>query len=345
MIDIFIPLLALIGLFFPSVAPEVAEGKSVDYRYAQSAVRSLPVGPKSPAYAVCDMMETFTGVPLQLDAEALRAHEQARGEAGSLALYYQYLLERQGILRQESDMDSTNQKEFTRYLCPTGSVLSFSDATKISEPGKIVSFLNEGIKGIVVTYAYCPKEWAKSNGILRLKQKKHRPKGQHTVLIVGYQDSSFIFKNSWGPEWGEGGYGRMSFAYHYNHAREGLVAYLAEAKAPESENFAKIDIKLTPEFLEGKPHLQAAVFAVGRGKLPPIASIRYQVSQGGQQTESKALLLENAKSTGYPCLLPILDTHSPYSLQVAIQLEGVAEEWKRSYELSFGPVELKLKNN
>ncbi len=136
MIDIFIPLFALIGLFFPSVAPEVAEGKSVDYRYAQSAVRSLPVGPKSPAYAVCDMMETFTGVPLQLDAEALRAHEQARGEAGSLALYYQYLLERQGILRQESDMDSTNQKEFTRYLCPTGSVLSFSDAIQDQRTGK-----------------------------------------------------------------------------------------------------------------------------------------------------------------------------------------------------------------
>ncbi len=344
MIHLLFPIFCLFSLFSSHFSVSV-EGKSVDYRYAQSTVRNLPVGPYSPAYAVCDMMETFTGVPMRLDAEALRALEAQRGEAGSLALYYQFLLERRGLLRQDPEMDSTNQDEFTHYLCPAGSVLSFSDASKISEPGKIVTFLNEGIKCIVVTYAYCPKEWAKSNGILRLKQKKHRPKGQHTVLIVGYQDSSFIFKNVWGPEWGEGGYGRMSFAYHYNHAREGLVAYLAEAKAPQSGNIrSTIDIKLQPEFLDGKPHLQATLFAVGRGKLPEIAGIEYQLTQKEHKIEAKTLLLENAKSTGYPCLLPLRDTVPPITLTVTFLLQGQSIERKKFFLLQFGALELHLKS-
>jgi hypothetical protein len=325
MIHLLFPLYCLFSLFsgHPSVA---VEGKLVDYRYAQSAVRNLPIGPQSPAYAVCDMMETFTGVPMRLDAEALRALEAQRGEAGSLALYYQFLLERRGLLRQDSEMDSTNQDEFTHYLCPAGSVLSFAESSKISSPGKIVSFLNEGIRGIVVTYAYCPKEWKKSKGNLQLKQKKHHPKGQHTVLIVGYQDSSFIFKNVWGPEWGEGGYGRMSFSYHYNHAREGLVAYLAEAKPPQSIGTCSTTIKLQPELLDGKPYLQASLVAFGKGKLPDFEMMEYLVSAKSDSSYSKKVLfMENAKSNGYPCLLPIPDYKAKVQIRVQWKLKGMEQ--------------------
>lgn len=340
MIHLLLPFFWLLSLI--AGLPSAPEGKSVDYRYVQSTVRTLPIGPKSPAYAVCDMMETFTGIPMRLDAEALRAHEEKRGESGSMALYYQYLLERQGLVRSHPGLDSTNQAGYAHYLCPAGSVLSFAEASKINSPGKVVSLLNEGIKGIVVTYAYCPKEWRNGNADLRLKKKTHRPKGQHTVLIVGYQDSSFIFKNSWGPGWGEAGYGRMSFAYHYNHAREGLVAYLAEAREPVSSETAKVGLKLTPEFLEGKPHLQAAIVAVGPGKLPPIVGVEYALVQGDAKSLKKALLMENAKSTGYPCLLPIPDTQQGFHLRVTLKIQGVAAELNRDFELNWGPAELEL---
>lgn len=33
---------------------------------------------------------------------------------------------------------------------------------------------------------------------------------QHEVLAVGYDEKSFIIKNSWGPNWGENGYIRMA---------------------------------------------------------------------------------------------------------------------------------------
>ena len=39
--------------------------------------------------------------------------------------------------------------------------------------------------------------------------------GGHAILAVGYDDSkqTFIFRNSWGPNWGCGGYGFMPYAY------------------------------------------------------------------------------------------------------------------------------------
>jgi len=45
-------------------------------------------------------------------------------------------------------------------------------------------------------------------------------KGGHEVLLVGYQDDPsekgggrFMLRNSWGEEWGDGGYGTVSYAY------------------------------------------------------------------------------------------------------------------------------------
>ena len=39
--------------------------------------------------------------------------------------------------------------------------------------------------------------------------------GGHAVLIVGYNDATHRFRvrNSWGPDWGDGGYFTMPYAY------------------------------------------------------------------------------------------------------------------------------------
>jgi hypothetical protein len=286
---------------------QLAANPGVDYRPYQSEVRSLPMGPKSPAYAVCDMMETFTGVPLHLDAEALRAHEHERGDAGgAVTTFYQYLLERKGLLREDSTMTAANQDSFIHYHCPAGSVLSLVDASKVSSPGKIVSLLKEGIKGIVVTYAYCPKEWKVASEVIRLKKKNHRPKGHHTVLVVGYEDSTFIFKNSWGESWGENGYGRMSFAYHESHAREGLIAYLAEAAEPASNKTCATIVKLQPEVLDGQAYIQASLVGSGMGKMREFTQMEYLFHiKDHEDVVKKVLFMATAKSTGFPCLIPL----------------------------------------
>ncbi len=47
--------------------------------------------------------------------------------------------------------------------------------------------------------------------------------GGHVVAIVGYNDFGFIFKNSWGSDWGDNGYGYISYDAHRLMANEALL--------------------------------------------------------------------------------------------------------------------------
>lgn len=52
----------------------------------------------------------------------------------------------------------------------------------------------------------------------------------HAVTLVGYrsesgriEDAVFLFKNSWGMSWGEGGYGRVTYKYLQNYLLDAVV--------------------------------------------------------------------------------------------------------------------------
>jgi aminopeptidase C len=52
----------------------------------------------------------------------------------------------------------------------------------------------------------------------------------HAVTIVGYrcktgriEDAVFVFKNSWGPRWGQGGYGTASYRYLADNLHAAVV--------------------------------------------------------------------------------------------------------------------------
>ncbi|MBI2522080.1 MAG: C1 family peptidase [Bdellovibrio sp.] len=49
--------------------------------------------------------------------------------------------------------------------------------------------------------------------------KQEKDCGGHVILLVGYNADSkrFIFRNSWGPQWGTNGYGTLPEAYVLNH--------------------------------------------------------------------------------------------------------------------------------
>ena len=55
----------------------------------------------------------------------------------------------------------------------------------------------------------------KESGVVPLPQPDDSLLGGHAVACVGYDDSSnhFTFRNSWGTDWGEGGYGFLPYAY------------------------------------------------------------------------------------------------------------------------------------
>jgi len=59
----------------------------------------------------------------------------------------------------------------------------------------------------------------------------------HAVTIVGYrcktgriEDAVFVFKNSWGPHWGQAGYGTASYAYLANNLRSAVVLEVQSEK-------------------------------------------------------------------------------------------------------------------
>lgn len=58
-------------------------------------------------------------------------------------------------------------------------------------------------------------------------------KGWHAISICGFNDSSqeFIFKNSWGLEWGNQGFGTMAYSYVIQHANEAWLGYGIQLKA------------------------------------------------------------------------------------------------------------------
>jgi hypothetical protein len=53
----------------------------------------------------------------------------------------------------------------------------------------------------------------RQTGIVPYPSPNERTIGGHAVLAVGYSDTHVLFKNSWGANWGDAGYGRLPWTY------------------------------------------------------------------------------------------------------------------------------------
>ena len=63
-----------------------------------------------------------------------------------------------------------------------------------------------------------------------ISTQKGAPDRGHAVTLVGYksdtgrlEDAYFVFKNSWGPKWGQGGYGTVTYAYLRNYLNDAVL--------------------------------------------------------------------------------------------------------------------------
>jgi C1A family cysteine protease len=82
----------------------------------------------------------------------------------------------------------------------------------------IKSCLAEGFPVAMGFYVYQEFENIGSTGILKMPKSSEQPLGGHAVVIVGYKDTTktsgyLIVRNSWGAEWGDGGYFYMPYKY------------------------------------------------------------------------------------------------------------------------------------
>ena len=90
--------------------------------------------------------------------------------------------------------------------------------------------LNE--TGILYASAICHDGWfedgkAKSRKGWAIPFRKAKPSdGGHAFAIVGYDERGFLVHNSWGDEWGDGGYATLTYADWTEHAMDCWVAQL-----------------------------------------------------------------------------------------------------------------------
>lgn len=67
---------------------------------------------------------------------------------------------------------------------------------------------------VVVGFSvYASFEKVGKDGMIPMPTKDEAMVGGHAVVIVGYDEKGWIFRNSWGQDFGEGGYGHFPYEY------------------------------------------------------------------------------------------------------------------------------------
>ena len=100
--------------------------------------------------------------------------------------------------------------------------------------------------------------------------------------VVGYDNTGFLVKNSWGTSWGDHGYGHVSFAYHRQFATQGLVIHSGWAKIPATSdlNLQSAEYRLKVFYDPKHRNLSLSTFTESRED-PAFSMVTYQIySQG-----------------------------------------------------------------
>ena len=71
------------------------------------------------------------------------------------------------------------------------------------------------VPGGFVIYESANNPAARKNGVIQMPSANERIVGGHAVCFVGFDDGKKLlkFKNQWGKDWGDNGYGYLSYEY------------------------------------------------------------------------------------------------------------------------------------
>ncbi len=105
-----------------------------------------------------------------------------------------------------------------------GSVHAVPGRDQATQLNNIIHALNAGIPVTIGT------GWPRFFNMRAALLNSQTPSYSHAVTLVGYrcptgriEDTTFIFKNSWGANWGANGYGYATFAYLSQHLHTAIL--------------------------------------------------------------------------------------------------------------------------
>ncbi|RYD53678.1 MAG: hypothetical protein EOP52_05365 [Sphingobacteriales bacterium] len=159
---------------------------------------------------------------------------------------------------------------------------------------------------------------------LRFKNEEAELNGGHAVCIVGYDAEGFIFKNSWGTQWGENGYGRISYELHRILAVQ--VLNLAGGQVISKPDAHQTTLAPETVFLKSLPAangatgVQLSLVFQSEQAPPRLQNVSYQIHDGqGRLLKTVTAPAEQATETGYNAQavrLLIPATNSAVNVQV-----------------------------
>ncbi|MFH1824177.1 MAG: C1 family peptidase [Candidatus Firestonebacteria bacterium] len=93
-------------------------------------------------------------------------------------------------------------------------ILAYARLNSVLEMKRSLVINGPFLVGVVVFDNWMTEKVA-NTGFISFPRKKNKQIGGHAICIVGYNEnkSLFKFKNSWSEEWGDKGYGYLSYKY------------------------------------------------------------------------------------------------------------------------------------
>lgn len=102
--------------------------------------------------------------------------------------------------------------------------------------------------------------------------------GGHAVTIVGYNSKGFIFKNSWGKEWNDKGYGYISYDAHKLMCNEALAFNNVTFQKPKYRSKLSTSTQfILKTTLSENNKLQLSIYTYDMLSDPLISAINYKV--------------------------------------------------------------------
>jgi hypothetical protein len=106
-------------------------------------------------------------------------------------------------------------------------------------------------------------------------KRKERAESGHAVAIIGYTEEGFIIQNSWGEDWGNGGYALLPYEDYLLHA---IDVWVAQVGVP-----LKVDLWNKKNFTDTTAGIQRARSAI---PLSDIRSYTIDIGNNGKLSDS-----------------------------------------------------------